>query len=726
MELNNNMLLDWVTADGAQKIERVLRIEPSKERVVLIDIFDRHSMPYEISMPDLLSAGENGDFRVLRDDPYALTVVESDIPEKHRLRMERIWGLISPIIELPNGGAFDETERFRVISKISLERGVPLISLYRYLRRFWKRGQTKYALLPDYRNCGGRGKERLPGEAKRGRPHNLTKIDGLERGKNIGPDDKRIIQLGMKLFFEDSKTPNPPSLRRAYTLLLAKYYSPGFTLKGEVWTPTHAPAHEVPSFGQVYYWYNQQKNLTEALTAREGIRRFNLRHRAIGGDAAAGAFGPGSVFQFDSTVANANLVSDLDPNRPIGRPVLYFFVDVFSRMIPGFVITLEEESYSAAMLALENALTNKVEYCASYGIQILPEEWPCHHIPEAVVADRGEMISKNANHLADELGIRITNAPAYRPDLKAFVERGFRTVQDEVIHNLPGAVNQRHERGDRDERLDAMLTLEDFRKIVIHFILCFNRSRIEGFRPQEFMLTDKVEPRPIDLWSWGVIHRAGHLRTMSSDLVRINLLPRSEATVTERGIRFRKLFYTCNTEQKQQWRVKARSNHAWKVEIVYDPLNTDSLYLVSERGFELCRLLEVSALFAHRSWYEVTDYFTGMAQLKDRSATRELQSKTDRDAQIGAIVQNACQRREGFEKPASKAAAIRGIRKNRKAERDRERAGANGRSQALLESVTDAELLEPVAAEVNGAGYVPPPVDFNLLREQREKHRSKQ
>jgi transposase InsO family protein len=594
MELNVNMLLDWVTADGAQKTERVLRIEPSNERVVLIDIFDQHLMPYEISMPDLLSSGENGDFRVLTDDPYALTVVESEIPEKHRLRMERIWGLISPIIELPSGGAFDGTERFRVISKISLERGVPLISLYRYLRRFWKRGQTKYALLPDYKNCGAPGTERLPGEAKRGRPHNLTKIDGHERGKNIGPEDKRLIQLGMKLFYEDSKAPNPPSLRRAHKLLLAKYYSPGFTQNGGVRTPTHAPVHEVPSFGQVHYWYYKQRNLTETITAREGIRRFNLRHRALGGDAAADAPGPGSVFQIDSTPANINLVSSLDSTRPIGRPVLYFIVDVFTRMIVGYTVTLEEESYPVAMLALENALTNKVEYCASYGIQILPEEWPCHHIPEAVVADRGEMISKNANHLADELGIQITNTPAHRPDLKAFVERSFRSAQDEVIHHLPGAVHQRHERGDRDERLDAVLTLEDFRKIVIHFILCFNRSRIEGFRPQEFMLTDKVEPRPIDLWSWGVTHRAGHLRTMSSDLVRINLLPRSEGTATERGIRFRKLFYTCDTEQKQQWRVKARSNHAWKVEVAYDPLNTNALYYVSQTGFELCRLLEVA------------------------------------------------------------------------------------------------------------------------------------
>ncbi|HEV7926547.1 MAG TPA: hypothetical protein VGR14_14400, partial [Verrucomicrobiae bacterium] len=107
MEICINMLFDWVTADGTRKTERVLWIEPAKERAVLVDIFDQDLMPYEISIPNLLSAGENGDFRVLKDDPYALTGMESAIPEKHRRRRDRAWALICPVVELSNGGSFD-------------------------------------------------------------------------------------------------------------------------------------------------------------------------------------------------------------------------------------------------------------------------------------------------------------------------------------------------------------------------------------------------------------------------------------------------------------------------------------------------------------------------------------------------------------------------------------------------------------------------------------------
>ena len=53
MELCVNMLLDWVTADAGQKVERILRIAPGNGRVYLIDITDQSAMPYEISAADL-------------------------------------------------------------------------------------------------------------------------------------------------------------------------------------------------------------------------------------------------------------------------------------------------------------------------------------------------------------------------------------------------------------------------------------------------------------------------------------------------------------------------------------------------------------------------------------------------------------------------------------------------------------------------------------------------
>ena len=51
------------------------------------------------------------------------------------------------------------------------------------------------------------------------------------------------------------------------------------------------------------------------------------------------------------------------------------------------------------MMAIENAATDKVPYCAGFGIEIQDEDRPCRHIPTAILGDRGEMESRAADNL---------------------------------------------------------------------------------------------------------------------------------------------------------------------------------------------------------------------------------------------------------------------------------------------------------------------------------------
>ena len=110
--------------------------------------------------------------------------------------------------------------------------------------------------------------------------------------------------------------------------------------------------------------------------------------------------GPGSKYQIDASVGDIYLVSQFDRSNIIGMPVMYFVIDVFSRMVTGMYIGLEGPSWVGAMMAIANAALDKVAYCREYGISIAEEEWPCYHIPAVILGDRGEMESKNAdNHV---------------------------------------------------------------------------------------------------------------------------------------------------------------------------------------------------------------------------------------------------------------------------------------------------------------------------------------
>lgn len=68
-------------------------------------------------------------------------------------------------------------------------------------------------------------------------------------------------------------------------------------------------------------------------------------------------------------------------------------MDVFSRCVVGINISLEGPSWiGGASIALINAASDKVSFCRKYGIEIGNDEWNyCSTLPEAIIADRGEL-----------------------------------------------------------------------------------------------------------------------------------------------------------------------------------------------------------------------------------------------------------------------------------------------------------------------------------------------
>jgi hypothetical protein len=137
----------------------------------------------------------------------------------------------------------------------------------------------------------------------------------------------------------------------------------------------------IPSFDQFQYWSNKDHLRLEIKRKRMGSKLYDKDLRGLLGTSNAQVIGPGSRYQIDATIADVYLVSRLDPNLIIGRPIVYVVIDVFSRLITGVYIGLEGPSWVSAMMALANTAMDKVAYCAQYGVAIRPEDWPAHHLP---------------------------------------------------------------------------------------------------------------------------------------------------------------------------------------------------------------------------------------------------------------------------------------------------------------------------------------------------------
>ncbi len=716
MIIQVNLLLQNDSQTTVRSMDRILYLDSNGKNLVKIEIFSSQALPVWQPVSELEQLLSKGDFRVIERDPLSrLWGLDETLPELYRNHRDQAWEAIKNLVMdeqgYPKVDIFMSQKRGPLVAACAHLHGISKQTVYTYLRKYWQYGQMKNALLPDFRNCGGRGKERKIAVCKLGRPNALALAKGESSGVVIDADIQKRFQRGVKQFYEN---PQRMPLTKAYQRTLESYFNQGYELQEGVLIPILPPAEELPTFRQFQYWYSKRGRLNPTQTAisRFTERRFNLSHRAILGDSNQMAFGPGSIFQIDATVADIYLVSSLDPGRIIGRPVLYTIVDVFSHMVAGFSVSLEGPSWLGAMLALENTTTDKKAFCAEYGIVISSEDLPIQHLPREILADRGEMEGYNADYVVNGLGIGISNTAPYRAEWKAIVERSFRLANDQVIHWMPGAVHLPLERGKRDYRLDACLNLSQFRSLMIRLFLFHNRfHELKEYRMDKTMLADHVEPYPLDLWNWGLQNRVGQLRQADADIIRQNLLPTAEASVTERGIIFRRRQYDCQRASSEQWYVRARASGRWKINVAYDPRQLDTIYL----RLPNCQRLEPCLLHANESalrghdWYEILDRDEIERQKEPARRAARQQAEAALDAYIAHIVEPAQETAVTERKGQSKSEILKDIRENRSRERDLERQ-KNTWEIGSASNMDQGKQEQPV-------GYIPPPRNIELLRE---------
>jgi putative transposase len=364
--------------------------------------------------------------------------------------------------------------RRRLIKKRATEKHVSRKVILKYLRLYWQAGKKKNALLPQYDKCGGSRKvHKSTAGIKRGRPNELKVKSGIDFGINVDEEVRRRFRLGIAKYYENN---SGATLCKAYHDTIRWLFNIRVDTIDGVDYPILPLVEKRPSFEQFKYWYYRERRLSKAIIAREGENEFLLNHRALDGSPQLDVFGPGSILELDSTVADVYLVSALDRNRILGRPVLYFIKDAFARLIVGFGATLYGPSWTTAMIALENTMRDKVALCREFGIYISPWQWPSHHLPRAIRADRGELLSKNSDTLVNDLDVEIDNTAPYRPDWKGMIEENFHLMDNMTNHWLPGQPNKIQKRGGKDYRYDACLTLYEFRQIIISSIIQYNTT----------------------------------------------------------------------------------------------------------------------------------------------------------------------------------------------------------------------------------------------------------
>jgi len=230
--------------------------------------------------------------------------------------------------------------------------------------------------------------------------------------------------------------------------------------------------------------------------------------------------------------------------------------------------------------------------------------------------------------------------------------------------------------GGRDYRLDAKLSVREFKTIILSSILMHNRFHVLEKYDREPDMPADLEMTPLSLWNWGIQNRTGRLRAASEEAIRISLLPRTKATVSELGISVFGVYYTSQELLERGWLHRTKEvRRPQGLQAAYDPASADIIYLfpdINGSKYWPCRLTQRSREFAGASFWEVWQVKDAQKKATAKGKLREDEEKRKHEQLVQNTI-NKAQQRPPRNEGRSNAERIREIRTNRKNEKRAER-----------------------------------------------------
>jgi putative transposase len=298
----------------------------------------------------------------------------------------------------------------------------------------------------------------------------------------------------------------------------------------------------------------------------------------MGGKAAASVFSPVGVpstrapllpmdlVQIDHTPMDVIVVDERD-RLTIGRPWLSLAIDVATRTVPGFCVSLEPPSTITVALVLTHAVLPKDDWLADRQLRV---PWPVAGLPEALHLDNApEFHAESLTRAAQEYGIRLEYRPLGRPHFGGHIERLIGTTMG-AVHLLPGTTfSNVADKGDYPSEKTAVLTLAELENFIA--------LQIAGVYHQS--VHSALHRSPIQAWNEKITERSRPLRQPINPLEFFyDFLPDERRLIRRDGIRLFNIHYWDNY-------LSPLAGRSLQPQVVkYDPRNLSRIYLRDEAG----------------------------------------------------------------------------------------------------------------------------------------------
>lgn len=307
---------------------------------------------------------------------------------------------------------------------------------------------------------------------------------------------------------------------------------------------------------------------SEVLARREGYKAARDRFGPVTGSLET--HWPLSLVQIDHTLVDV-IVVDSVSRQPIQRPWLTLAIDVYSRCVVGFHLSLEPPSATSVALCITHAVLEKAGWLA---LRQIEADWPVQGLFARLHLDNAkEFRSEALRRGCEQYGIAIDYRPVRTPHYGGHIERLIGTMMGK-IHLLPGTTfSDVKAKGDFDSEKTAAMTLPELERWLGHAIAgVYHRD-----------LHRALGTTPLAAWKRGIEGDAGTLgrgapaTVADSRRLLIDFLPIERRMVRREGVFLHSIaFYS---DVLRTW-----IGERQKMIVRYDPRDLSRIYLLAPDG----------------------------------------------------------------------------------------------------------------------------------------------
>lgn len=410
------------------------------------------------------------------------------IPDKHWEIAKQRLNIIKPVIK--------PDRNKKEVLEIAKKHNVHPATIYRWIKAYEESGGLLSSLLPNYSSRGGKNKKRV-----------LTEVEELMDFyiKNVYLSSDRKV-----------------SKKRAYLEFLIECKERNLK-----------PAHYNTFLNRI-----REISPYEITRKREGKVKAQSLYGAS--EKSFEANYPLEIIQIDHTQLDIQVVDEMY-RESIGRPYITVALDIYSRMVYGFYLTLEKPSlFSVGQVILQGAL-RKEQYLEDLGVK---GKWEIWGLPKNLTIhtdNASEFRSKDFTRFCEEFGINLAYRPKKTPNYGGHIERFLGTLNSE-IHNLYGSTfSNPQKRGEYKSESKAVFTLNELEKWIAHWIVNIYHKKIHS----------EIQTTPEKKFQEGILGNEKQkgiglppvIIGQEAERLKIALLPSFTRTIQKDGVHFKNVRY---------------------------------------------------------------------------------------------------------------------------------------------------------------------------------------